>query len=124
MTPDTPPVSDPLSPPPLPQLASGVLPPQSVAVSLRLSRRHRTRIVPGGAVGVDTRAKVCVIRKITGELVDQPYDHLVLAPGSVTRTFDIPGFFTHLQPQFIAEQAAVQLERAAFPGFLAKQLRQ
>ncbi|MEU6299693.1 NAD(P)/FAD-dependent oxidoreductase [Streptomyces erythrochromogenes] len=79
----------------LPQVASGVLTPQSVAVSLRRSRRHRTRIVPGGAVGVDTRAKVCVIRKITGELVDQPYDQLVLAPGSVTRTFDIPGLTEH-----------------------------
>ncbi|MBP2587114.1 NADH dehydrogenase [Streptomyces sp. PvR006] len=79
----------------LPQVASGVLTPQSVAVSLRRSRRHRTRIVPGGAVGIDTRAKVCVIRKITGELVDQPYDYLVVAPGSVTRTFDIPGLTEH-----------------------------
>ncbi|MCD2462062.1 NAD(P)/FAD-dependent oxidoreductase [Streptomyces sp. MBT42] len=79
----------------LPQVASGVLTPQSVAVSLRRSRRHRTRIVPGGAVGIDTRAKVCVIRKITGELVDQPYDYLALAPGSVTRTFDIPGLTEH-----------------------------
>lgn len=79
----------------LPQVASGVLTPQSVAVSLRRSRKHRTRIVPGGAVGVDTRAKVCVIRTITGDLVDQPYDYLVLAPGSVTRTFDIPGLAEH-----------------------------
>ncbi|WP_418953099.1 hypothetical protein [Streptomyces katrae] len=37
--------------------------PQSIAVSLRRSRRHRTRIVPGGAVGVGTRAKVCVVQK-------------------------------------------------------------
>ncbi|MET9961760.1 NAD(P)/FAD-dependent oxidoreductase [Streptomyces sp. NPDC006326] len=79
----------------LPQVASGVLTPQSVAVSLRRSRRHRTRIIPGGAIGVDTKAKVCVIREITGEIVDQPYDHLVLAPGSVTRTFDIPGLAEH-----------------------------
>ncbi len=75
----------------LPQVASGMLTPQSVAVSLRRSRRHRTRIIPGGAIGVDTKAKVCVVRKITGEEVDEPYDHIVLAPGSVTRTFDIPG---------------------------------
>ncbi|WP_326696312.1 NAD(P)/FAD-dependent oxidoreductase [Streptomyces sp. NBC_01754] len=75
----------------LPQVASGVLTPQSVAVSLRRSRRHRTRIVPGGAIGVDPRAKVCVLRKITDEIVDEPYDYLVLAAGSVTRTFDIPG---------------------------------
>ncbi len=68
-----------------------VLTPQSVAVSLRRSGRHRTRIIPGGAIGVDAKAKVCVVRKITGELIDESYDYLVLAPGSVTRTFDIPG---------------------------------
>ncbi|MDT9686848.1 FAD-dependent oxidoreductase [Streptomyces sp. P9(2023)] len=79
----------------LPQVAAGVLTPQSVALSLRRSRRHRTRIIPGGAVGVDTKAKVCVVRTITGELVGEPYDHLVLAPGSVTRTFDIPGLSEH-----------------------------
>ncbi|MEU6986554.1 NAD(P)/FAD-dependent oxidoreductase [Streptomyces sp. NPDC046324] len=79
----------------LPQVASGVLTPQSVALSLRRSKRHRTRIIPGGAIGVDTKAKVCVVRTITGELIDEPYDHLVLAPGSVTRTFDIPGLGEH-----------------------------
>ncbi|MEU6882192.1 NAD(P)/FAD-dependent oxidoreductase [Streptomyces sp. NPDC046712] len=79
----------------LPQVAAGVLTPQSVALSLRRSKRHRTRIIPGGAIGVDTAAKVCLVRTITGELVDEPYDHLVLAPGSVTRTFDIPGLSEH-----------------------------
>ncbi|MFD7326484.1 NAD(P)/FAD-dependent oxidoreductase [Streptomyces sp. NPDC059875] len=79
----------------LPQVAAGVLTPQSVALSLRRSKRHRTRIIPGGAIGVDTAAKVCVVRTITGELVNEPYDHLVLAPGSVTRTFDIPGLREH-----------------------------
>ncbi|MGP4092048.1 NAD(P)/FAD-dependent oxidoreductase, partial [Streptomyces sp. KR55] len=75
----------------LPQVASGVLTPQSIALSLRRSRKYRTRIIPGGAIGVDLKAKVCVIRTITDELVDEPYDYIVLAPGSVTRTFDIPG---------------------------------
>lgn len=74
----------------LPQVASGVLTPRAVAPSLRRLLR-RTRIVPGRAVGVDAEAKVCVVRLINGELSDQRYDHLVLAPGSVTRTFDIPG---------------------------------
>ncbi|NYV74242.1 NAD(P)/FAD-dependent oxidoreductase [Streptomyces sp. UH6] len=75
----------------LPQVASGVLTPQSIAVSLRRSSRYRTRIIPGGAIGVDSKAKVCVIRTVTDELIDEPYDILVLTPGSVTRTFDIPG---------------------------------
>ncbi|OON72166.1 NAD(P)/FAD-dependent oxidoreductase [Streptomyces tsukubensis] len=75
----------------LPQVASGVLTPQSIAVSLRRSQKHRTRIIPGGAIGVDAKAKVCVIRKITGEIVNERYDKIVLTPGSITRTFDIPG---------------------------------
>ncbi|MEU1042495.1 NAD(P)/FAD-dependent oxidoreductase [Streptomyces sp. NPDC005907] len=79
----------------LPQVASGVLTPQSVAVSLRRSRKYRTRIIPGGAIGVDLKAKVCVVRKISGEIVNERYDHIVLAPGSITRTFDIPGLTEH-----------------------------
>ncbi|MFD3734499.1 NAD(P)/FAD-dependent oxidoreductase [Streptomyces sp. NPDC058632] len=79
----------------LPQVASGVLTPQSVAVSLRRSTKYRTRIIPGGAIGVDLKAKVCVIRSITGRIVNESYDYIVLAPGSVTRTFDIPGLTDH-----------------------------
>ncbi|SDN41686.1 NADH dehydrogenase [Streptomyces sp. cf386] len=79
----------------LPQVASGVLTPQSIAVSLRRSRRYRTRIIPGGAIGVDLAAKVCVVRTITDKIVNEPYDYIVLAPGSITRTFDIPGLTDH-----------------------------
>ncbi|MET9514003.1 NAD(P)/FAD-dependent oxidoreductase [Streptomyces sp. NPDC002994] len=78
----------------LPHVAAGVLTPQSVAVSLR-RRLRRTRICPGGAIGIDADAKVCVIRKITGEVMTEPYDQLVLAAGSTTRTFDIPGLRDH-----------------------------
>lgn len=90
----------------LPQVAAGVLTPQSVALSLRRSRRHRTRIIPGGAIGVDPAAKVCVVRKITGETVAQRYDRLVLAPGSVTRTFDIPGLLEHARGMKTLAEAA------------------
>jgi NADH dehydrogenase len=79
----------------LPQVASGVLTPQSIAVSLRRSKKYRTRIIPGGAIGVDLKSKICVIRTITDQIVDEPYDYIVLAPGSVTRTFDIPGLTDH-----------------------------
>ena len=90
----------------LPQVASGVLSPQSVAVSLRRSSRHRTSIIPGGAIGVDPKAKVCVIRLITGELLDEPYDFIVLAPGSVTRTFDIPGLTEYARGMKTLAEAA------------------
>ncbi|MFE0086178.1 NAD(P)/FAD-dependent oxidoreductase, partial [[Kitasatospora] papulosa] len=74
--------------------------------SLRRSRRHRTRIVPGGAIGVDTKAKVCVVRKITDEIVNEPYDYIVLAAGSVTRTFDIPGLVDNARGMKTLAEAA------------------
>lgn len=103
----------------LPQVASGVLTPQSVAISLRRSRKYRTRIIPGGAVGVDLRAKVCVVRTLTDRVVDEPYDYLVLAPGSVTRTFDIPGLLDHAfgmktlaEAAYIRDHVITQLDLA------------
>ncbi|WP_031521789.1 NAD(P)/FAD-dependent oxidoreductase [Streptomyces sp. NRRL F-5123] len=90
----------------LPQVASGILTPQSIAVSLRRSRRYRTRIIPGGAVGVDTAAKVCVVRTITDEMFNEPYDYLVLAPGSITRTFDIPGLVDNARGMKTLAEAA------------------
>ncbi|KIF71801.1 NADH dehydrogenase [Streptomyces sp. AcH 505] len=103
----------------LPQVAAGVLTPQSVAVSLRRSSKHRTRILPGGAVGVDPKAKVCVVRDITGELVNEAYDYLVLTPGSITRTFDIPGLVdnargmkTLAEAAYIRDHVIAQLDLA------------
>ncbi|MEU6005295.1 NAD(P)/FAD-dependent oxidoreductase [Streptomyces sp. NPDC047453] len=103
----------------LPQVASGVLTPQSVAISLRRSKKYRTRIIPGGAVGVDLKAKVCVVRTLTDHIVDEPYDYLVLAPGSVTRTFDIPGLLDHAfgmktlaEAAYIRDHVITQLDLA------------
>ncbi|MFJ9694474.1 NAD(P)/FAD-dependent oxidoreductase [Kitasatospora sp. NPDC101183] len=89
----------------LPHVAAGVLTPQSVAISLRRSLR-RTHIVPGGAIGVDPESKVCVVRKITDEVIAQKYDILVLAPGSVTRTFDIPGLTDYARGMKTLAEAA------------------
>ncbi|WP_128374569.1 NAD(P)/FAD-dependent oxidoreductase [Streptomyces cavernae] len=103
----------------LPQVAAGVITPQSVAPSLRRILR-RTAIMPGGVIGVDPHSKVCVVRKITGELVDLPYDYLVLTPGSVTRTFDIPGLLdeargmkTLAQAVYLRDHVIAQLDLAA-----------
>ncbi|GAB3181126.1 NAD(P)/FAD-dependent oxidoreductase [Streptomyces incanus] len=103
----------------LPQVASGVLTPQSVALSLRRSAKYRTRIIPGGAIGVDLKAKVCVIRSITGRIVNESYDYIVLSPGSITRTFDIPGLTDHAfgmktlaEAAYIRDHVITQLDLA------------
>ncbi|NUU20743.1 MAG: FAD-dependent oxidoreductase [Streptomycetaceae bacterium] len=103
----------------LPHVAAGVLTPQSVAVSLR-RRLRRTRLLPGAAIGVDPQAKVCVVRKTTGEVLDLPYDQLVLTAGSTTRTFDIPGLSEHAlgmktlaQAAYLRDHVIAQLDLAA-----------
>lgn len=103
----------------LPQVASGVLAASSVAVPLaRLL--HRTVRVPGGALGVDLSARTLYIKKITGEDEALTYDYLVLSPGSVTRTFDIPGLAEHArgmktlrQSLNLRDHVIAQLELAA-----------
>ena len=89
----------------LPQVAAGVLTPQSVAPPLRRVL-HRTVIVPGMVVGIDPEARVCVVRLISGELVNRHYDKLVLTPGSVTRSFDIPGLDEHARGMKTLAEAA------------------
>jgi len=103
----------------LPHVAAGVVTTQSVAISLR-RMMHRTRIVPGGAIGVDTQAKAVVVRSITDELSVERYDHLVLAPGSITRTFDIPGLpdyargmKTLAEAAYLRDHVIAQLDLAA-----------
>lgn len=103
----------------LPQVASGVLAASSVAVPLARLVRHTVR-VPGGALGVDLRARTLYVKKITGEDEALRYDYLVLCPGSVTRTFDIPGLAEHARGMKTLKQALslrdhviAQLELAA-----------
>ncbi|BFV55016.1 NAD(P)/FAD-dependent oxidoreductase [Kitasatospora sp. CMC57] len=103
----------------LPQVAAGVVTPQSVAVSLRRLLR-RTRVLPGSAVGIDPEAKICVVRKITDEVANEPYDLIVLTPGSVTRTFDIPGLAeqargmkTLAEAAYVRDHVIAQLDLAS-----------
>jgi NADH dehydrogenase len=103
----------------LPQVASGVLASHSVAVPLARLLRRTVRI-PGGALGVDAVSRSVYVKKITGEDLEVRYDYLVLAPGSVTRTFDIPGLAQHARGMKTLKQALAlrdhvlaQLELAA-----------
>lgn len=88
----------------LPQVAAGVLAASSVAVPLARLLNHTLR-VPGGALGVDLPARTLYVKKITGEDEALRYDYLVLAPGSVTRTFDIPGLAQHARGMKTLKQA-------------------
>ncbi|MFF0745504.1 NAD(P)/FAD-dependent oxidoreductase [Streptomyces sp. NPDC004111] len=106
----------------LPQVAAGKLTAQSIAVPLRRLLR-RTTLVPGTAVGVDAAAKAVVVRTIDERLRTLRYDHLVLAPGSVTRQFDIPGVSEHAigmktlaEAAYLRDHVIGQLDLAAAAG--------
>ncbi len=77
----------------LPEVATGVVEARHIAVSLRRTL-PRVRLVLGRASAVDLAGRtVTVTRAGTTERLD--WDHLVMAPGSITRQFDIPGVPEH-----------------------------
>ena len=103
----------------LPHVAAGVLTPQAIAVSLRRMFK-RTIVIPGGATGIDTAARAVTVTKISGEETIETYDYLVLAAGSVTRQFDIPGLDQHAvgmktlaEAAWIRDHVIAQLDLAA-----------
>jgi NADH dehydrogenase len=60
-----------------------------------------------------------VIRTINDEIVNEPYDYIVLSPGSITRTFDIPGLTdnafgmkTLAEAAYIRDHVITQLDLA------------
>ncbi|WP_007511717.1 NAD(P)/FAD-dependent oxidoreductase [Pseudofrankia saprophytica] len=78
----------------LPQVCTGEVEPRHLAVSVRSALR-RTVLRPGHAVDVDLAGRTVTVLGSDGSTHETGWDRLVLAPGSLTRTFDIPGLAEH-----------------------------
>ncbi|MCM3924915.1 FAD-dependent oxidoreductase [Frankia sp. AiPs1] len=78
----------------IPQVCASSVEPRHLAVATRGALR-RTVLRLGHAVAVDTRARTVTVHGSDGTVDELGWDRLVLAPGSVTRTFDIPGVREH-----------------------------
>jgi len=77
--------------PMLPEVSSGGIETRHVVTPVR-AQLHRTRFVLGEIERIDLDAREIGARHpITGDVATLPYDRLVLALGSVTSTFGIPG---------------------------------
>lgn len=74
----------------LPEVASGRIEPRHAVVPLRAALPD-ARVLDGQVVSVDDGERTLEVRTIDGSRVHLPFDHLVVAPGSVTRLFPIPG---------------------------------
>jgi NADH dehydrogenase FAD-containing subunit len=91
--------------PMLPEVSSGGLEPRHVATPVRAQLR-RTKFVLGEIARVDLDVKAVEARHpITGAVTRLEYDHIVLALGSVTSTFGIPGVAEHTLPLKTLEDA-------------------
>ncbi len=77
----------------LPEAAAGSLEPRHVVVPLRrvLHRWDIVDIVTGEVTAIDPTRQTASVTIHDGETIGIDYDHLVMAPGSVSRTLPIPG---------------------------------
>ncbi len=78
----------------LPGAAGAALDPRHVVVPLR-SQLRKTDLVIGQVTGADPAARTLAVSRIDGQRLELPYDQLLIALGSVSRTLPIPGLAEH-----------------------------
>src|SRR5215218_6798277 len=78
----------------LPGAAGGTLEPRHVVVPLREQLRH-TDLYLGHVLGAEPDRGVVRVRSIGGREEELPYDQLIVALGSTSRTLPIPGLAEH-----------------------------
>jgi NADH dehydrogenase len=97
--------------PMLPEVSSGGIETRHVVTPVR-AQLSRTRFVLGEVTAIDLNARhVDVTHALTGDDVSLEYDQLVIALGSVTSTFNIPGVIEHTLPLKTIEDADVLRNR-------------
>ena len=103
----------------LPEVASGMLEPADVVVSLRRVL-GRTRLVVGELTDLDDRAGTCTVAPTEAEPYDMAFDFVVLAVGSATKVLPVPGleeqavgFTTVPEAMFLRDHVLARLEAAA-----------
>jgi NADH dehydrogenase len=74
----------------LPEAAAGNISPRHSVVPLRRELK-KCRIVSGEVTRIEHDRKTVTIQPIEGPTTEMRYDHIIVAPGSVSRTLPIPG---------------------------------
>jgi NADH dehydrogenase len=78
----------------LPEASAGNISPRHAVVPLRRELR-KCKVVAGTVTRIDHDRKTAVVQPISGPTREIRYDHVVVAPGSVSRTLPIPGLHEH-----------------------------
>ena len=74
----------------LPEAAAGNISPRHSVVPLRRELKN-CRVVAGEVIRIEHARKTVTVRPIDGPATEMAYDHIIVAPGSVSRTLPIPG---------------------------------
>ncbi|OKJ11737.1 NAD(P)/FAD-dependent oxidoreductase [Kitasatospora sp. CB01950] len=78
----------------LPEAAGGNVAPRNLVAPLR-SALKKAEVLTGHVTEVDHARKVATIQPAAGDAYELPFEYLVVATGSVSRTFPIPGLAEH-----------------------------
>src|SRR5687768_13942828 len=78
----------------LPEAAAGNISPRHTVVPLR-RELQRCYVLSGEVTRIEHARKVAVVQPIIGPAREIAYDHIVVVPGSVSRTLPIPGLREH-----------------------------
>ncbi|MFF4342348.1 NAD(P)/FAD-dependent oxidoreductase [Kitasatospora sp. NPDC001540] len=78
----------------LPEAAGGNVAPRNLVAPLR-SALKKAEVLTGHVTEVDHARKVATIQPAAGDSYELPFEYLVVATGSVSRTFPIPGLAEH-----------------------------
>ena len=78
----------------LPEAAAGNISPRHSVVPLRRELK-KCRIVSGEVTRIEHARKTVTVQPIDGPATEMTYDHIVVAPGSVSRTLPVPGLREH-----------------------------
>ncbi|MFJ8577026.1 NAD(P)/FAD-dependent oxidoreductase [Micromonospora sp. NPDC093277] len=78
----------------LPEASAGNISPRHAVVPLRRELR-KCKVLAGTVTRIDHDRKTATVQPISGPTREVRYDHVVVAPGSVSRTLPIPGLHEH-----------------------------
>ncbi|HLU32661.1 MAG TPA: NAD(P)/FAD-dependent oxidoreductase [Natronosporangium sp.] len=78
----------------LPEAAAGSIEPRHAVVPLRRAL-PRCRVITGRVTAISHAERTATVQPVAGPALDLTYDHIVVAPGSISRTLPIPGLREH-----------------------------
>ncbi|NBE81441.1 NAD(P)/FAD-dependent oxidoreductase [Micromonospora rubida] len=78
----------------LPEAAAGNISPRHSVVPLRRALRG-CKVMAGTVTRIEHDRKVATVQPISGPTTEIAYDHVIVAPGAVSRTLPIPGLHEH-----------------------------